>query len=151
MAFMQYRGEITDRFVQKLKETGAPVKPILTLRKVKTVLPSLKEKVEKVVTSNIIYQYKCPNCSVSYVGMTTRHLCTRVNEHKSNGVEKGPIKLHTEACTGTAPSVDDFKILKKIQRNMLYLSVMEALFIRDIKPELNTRDEFRGRELRIKI
>ena len=52
---------------------------------------------------------------------------------------------------GRDPTVDDFVILKTVQGDILYLSVMEALFIREHKPELNTRDEFRGRGLRIKI
>ena len=151
MIFIQYRGAITDQFVQKLRDSGAPVKPILTLRKIKTVLASLKQRVEKAVTSNLIYQFKCPNCNVSYVGMTTRHLCTRVNEHRNYTGEEAAIKSHTEKCMGRGPSIDDFVILKKIERDIMYLSVMEALFIREIRPELNTRDEFRGRELRIKI
>ena len=90
-------------------------------------------------------------CNVSYVGMTTRHLCTRVNEHRNYTGEEAAIKSHTEKCMGRGPSIDDFVILKKIERDIMYLSVMEALFIREIRPELNTRDEFRGRELRIKI
>ena len=61
------------------------------------------------------------------------------------------IRSHTEKCMGRGPSIDDFVVLKKIERDIMYLSVMEALFIREIKPNLNTRDEFRGRELRIKI
>ena len=52
---------------------------------------------------------------------------------------------------GRVPSIDDLVILKTLERDIMYLSVMEALFIREIRPELNTRDEFRGRELRIKI
>ena len=52
---------------------------------------------------------------------------------------------------GRDPTVDDFTILKTVQGDTLYLSVMEALFIRENKPELNTRYEFRGRELRIKV
>ena len=151
MIFIQYRGVITDRFVQRLKETGAPIKPILTLRKIKTVMPSLKQKVDKVVTSNLIYKFKCPNCQVSYVGMTTRHLCTRVNEHRNYKGEQAVIRSHTQECMGRDPTVDDFTILKTVQGDTLYLSVREALFIRENKPELNTRDEFRGRELRMKI
>ena len=96
MIFIQYRGVITDRFVQRLKETGAPIKPKLTLRKIKTVMPSLKQKVDKVVTSNLIYKFKCPNCQVSYVGMTTRHLCTRVNEHRNYKGEQAVIRSHTQ-------------------------------------------------------
>ena len=33
MLFIQYRGAITDHFVKKLRDFGAPVKPILTIRK----------------------------------------------------------------------------------------------------------------------
>ena len=83
--------------------------------------------------------------------MTTRHLCTRVNEHKNYKREQSVIRSHTQECMGRDPTVDDFVILKTVQGDILYLSVMEALFIREHKPELNTRDEFRGRELRIKI
>ena len=49
------------------------------------------------------------------------------------------------------PTAANFKILRKTQRDILHLSVMEALFIRELNPELNTKDEFRGRMLRIKI
>ena len=42
-------------------------------------------------------------------------------------------------------------ILEKIEQDILHLSVTEALFIRELKPALNTRDEFRSRQLRIKI
>ena len=42
MVFLPYRGQITDSFVKKLKVSGAPIQPVLTLGKLKTVLPSLK-------------------------------------------------------------------------------------------------------------
>ena len=103
MVFIQYRGGISDTFVKKLRETGAPVKPIPTLRKVKKVLPSLKETIDKFMTSNVVYQFNCPNCSVSYVGMTSRHLCARIKEHqqsKENKDNETEIKDHTEKCLG---------------------------------------------------
>ena len=57
MVFIEYRGKITDQYVKNLISTGAPIKPIITLRKIKTALPSLKVGVENVIASNIIYKY----------------------------------------------------------------------------------------------
>ena len=62
MVFIEYRGKITDQYVKNLISTGAPIKPIITLRKIKTALPSLKAGVENVITSNIIYEYTCSHC-----------------------------------------------------------------------------------------
>ena len=62
MAFIQYRGGISDTFVRKLRDTGAPIKPILTLRKVKSVLPTLKQNIDKLMTSNIVYEFTCASC-----------------------------------------------------------------------------------------
>ena len=82
--------------------------------------------------------------------MTTLLLCTRVNEPRNYTGEEAAVRSHTENCMGRGPTIEDFVILKKLERDIMYLSVMEALFIREIRPELNTGDEFRGRELRIK-
>ena len=82
--------------------------------------------------------------------MTTHHLCTKVNGHRNYKGGQAVTRSHTQECMGRDPTVDDFVILKTVQGDILYLSVMEALFIREHKPELNTRDEFRGRGLRIK-
>jgi len=60
-------------------------------------------------------------------------------------------KEHTELCLGQSASTEHFKILEKIERDIWHLSVTEALFIREKSPALNTRDEFRSRQLRIKI
>ena len=46
---MQYRGFATEQFVKKLKESGAPVKVVLTIKKVKSSLPSLKTAVPKML------------------------------------------------------------------------------------------------------
>ena len=88
---------------------------------------------------------------MSYVGYTCRHLKTRIREHLHNKEEFGPIKKHSEVCSYKNPNSNDFMILKKVKGDMLKVSIMEALFIREIKPELNTRDEYRSRMLRIKI
>ena len=151
MFFIEYRGKITDNFARKLYETNTPVKVIMTLTKTKMVLPSLKPKIDRVISSNVVYKYSCPHCKMSYVGYTCRHLKTRISEHLHNKGELGPIKKHAEVCSYKNPNSNDFMILKKVNGDMTKVSIMEALFIREIKPELNTRDEYRSRMLRIKI
>ena len=42
-------------------------------------------------------------------------------------------------------------VLKCVMKGGFQLSIMEALFIRELKPALNTRDEYRDHELTIKI
>ena len=49
---LQYRGSVTDQFVKRLKDVGAPTQVVLTLRKIKTFLPSLKASVPKMIKSN---------------------------------------------------------------------------------------------------
>ena len=53
---LQYRGQPTNRFIKKLRDCGAPIKTVLTMRKLKTVLPSLKPKLQKPIKSSVVYQ-----------------------------------------------------------------------------------------------
>ena len=55
LMFVQYRGKSTDKFEISLKRIKAPCKVIKTLRKLKTVLPSLKPSIEKELKSNVVY------------------------------------------------------------------------------------------------
>ena len=54
LIFIEYRGKITENFVRALRKTKAPCQPVMTLRKLKTVMPSLKPKIEKRVRSHIV-------------------------------------------------------------------------------------------------
>ena len=53
---LQYRGRATDSVVKKLSSFETPVKTVVTLRKLKTVLPSLKPPVPKPLRSCVVYQ-----------------------------------------------------------------------------------------------
>ena len=70
MVYVSYRGHLTDIFVKKLKESGAPVQPIVTLRKLKTVMPSLKTTTKFESRSRIVYKITCPGCDTCYVDQT---------------------------------------------------------------------------------
>ena len=144
MIFIQYRGKISDDFEKSLKRINSPVKVIFTLRKLKNILPSLKPKVEKSYKSAVVYQISCPRCMACYVGQTSRHLQTRLKEHRY-----GPVGGHMK--TGNQIfNFDDVRILATA-KNRNYLLIYEALFIRDLKPILNTKDEYRSKTLVIKI
>jgi len=49
------------------------------------------------------------------------------------------------------PVETDIKILATSSKGRLQLAILEALFIREIKPALNTRDEWRDHKLSIKV
>ena len=44
---------------------------------------------------------------------------------------------------------EDMRILHRTHRSVEFLETLEALYIREIGPTLNTKDEYRSRELSI--
>ena len=147
--FLQYRGHQTDLFVKRLRDSGVPLQSILTMKKLKTVLPILKSSTKEILRSRVVDKLACPGCNTCYVGQTTRHLLTRFREHKND--KSGPVFKHFQECLGTRPNVEDIEVLYKGPKNYDILLAIEALFIREIKPKLNTKDEYRSRELTIKF
>ena len=119
----------------------------MTLRKLKTVLPSLKEPVMKMLKSGVVYKIICPSCSASYVGETTRHLQVRFKEHIQRA---GPMKTHLSNCKTTLAE-KDIDILQTTSRGEAFLLTLEALHQREIKPAINTKEEYKSRELKILI
>ena len=119
----------------------------MTLRKLKTVLPSLKPQVEKPLRSGVIYKIQCAVCEAAYVGQTGRHINTRLSEHLN---PTSPVGKHLKEC-GTSVSIEEVEILASTSRDEWYRLTLEALFIEELKPTLNTKDEYRSRALTIKI
>ena len=72
---------------------------IFTLKKLRTVMPSLKESIERNLKSRLVHVYKITfsHCNVCDVGKTRRHLQVRFKEH----LKKGPVKAHLEKCVGS--------------------------------------------------
>ena len=96
--------------------------------------------------NNVVYKISCPRCESSYVGQTTRHLQQRFREHIGN---KGPVKSHFEICN-LAPNENVISILSR-NNNSEHLLTLEALFIKEIDPVINTKDEYRSRTLTLKF
>ena len=145
--FIQYRGKGTEEFAHSLHNIKAPCTVIMTLRKLNSVLPSLKEPVEKHLRSGIVYKFECARCQAAYVGQTSRHLLTRMKEHQK---APSPVATHLQEC-GSTFSLEDTTILDCTTRGESQLLTLEALWIQELTPSLNTQEDFRNRTLTVKF
>ena len=145
--FIQYRGKCTDEFAHSLHKIKSPCSVIMTLRKPKTVLPSLKTSVEKHLRSGVVYKVECARCQAAYVGQTSRHLLTRIKEHQK---APSPVAKHMQEC-GSEFTLEDTTILAYTTRGESQLLTLEALCIQETTPKLNTQEDFRNRTLTIKF
>ena len=143
--FVNYRGKPTEHFATSLKKLNAPCKVIMTLNKTKNCLSTLKNPIPFMLQSNVVYIITCPQCTLSYVGQTSRHIQQRFNEHIGT---QGKFKKHFKDC-GVEPREDMIKILGRAKGERLL--ILEALFISEIKPVLNTKLDFKSRTLKLKF
>ena len=60
------------------------------------------------------------------------------------------MKTHLKKCDITI-SEANVDILASTSRGESHLLTLEALWQRELKPEINTKDEYRSRELMIKL
>ena len=141
---IQYRGKCTEDYARALHKIGAPCMIVMTLRKLKTVLPSLKQPVDKMLRSGVVYKLTCPGCEACYVGETIRHMLSRFKEH----IRAGPVKQHLTLCAATITE-ENVDILQSSARGEDFLLTLEALHIRELRPTINTKDEYKSRELKI--
>ena len=147
LIFLEYRGKITEDYCRALQKINAPCQPVLTLRKLKTVLPSLKPAVDKRVRSHIVYKITCPQCQLCYIGATCRCLDVRFKEHKK---PSQPLGKHLRKCKALEKiSLDNVDILASTTRSEQFLFTLEALWQKEERPKLNTKDEYKSRELTI--
>ena len=141
---LQYRGRESDHFARQLRSQN--VSTIFTTRKLRSCLPSLKSKVEKSLISRVVYCIQCPGCDSRYVGQTARHLTTRLTEHKRR---TSPLGAHFLDCKVDPKTVHAEILDSCLDTNKLL--TLEALYIARLKPGLNQRDEYRSRELTVKM
>jgi len=144
LIFIQYRGKSTEEFAKSLHNCKAPCTVVMTMRKLKTVLPSLKAQVEKPMKSGVVYKLQCARCEAAYVGQTRRHLATRIKEHSK---APSPVAEHMQVC-GTSLSMEWVTILDRATHED-QLKTLEALCIHELKPTLNTQEDYRNQTLTI--
>ena len=82
-----------------------------------------------------------------YVGQTDRHILTRFKEHKNR---VSPVANHFAEC-GVSVERENIEILASTIKSVSHLKTLEALYIRELKPFLNTqlKEDYGSRKLRI--
>ena len=101
----------------------------------------LKSRVSFDLCSNVVYEYSCScDTNLTYIGMSTRHLSTRVKEHLNfNTQTPSAVKNHLMSCTICANCnhrTSSFKVIKKCNSEF-ETKIYEALLIRKRNPALN--------------
>ena len=128
MLMVQYRGNQSQNFANRL-QILTNVQVVFTTRKLESCLPSLNKQF--IITEQ-----------------TVRHLTTRIEEYKK---ADSPVGLHLQQWQLEGNSADLSWEIIDSSNNEPKLLTKEAKHIRKEKPGLNTRDEFRSRELTLKI
>ena len=121
------------------------IQMIFTSRKLRTCLLTLKSLFDKNLKSHVVYKVTCSGCSSINVGQTTRHVTTRISEHQKKDSPDGQLLVE---CCGTTHNVK--REILDACRGVEKLMTIEAIYIKKLKPQLNARDEYRGRELTLK-
>ena len=100
----------------------------------------------RLLVNNIVYSFNCGQCSAQYYGETSRHLKTRIYEHRGISARTGKAFLNPSnskirdhaLATGHDINSDCFKIIFKT--NSYNLKTSESILIHKNKPSLNAMD-----------
>ena len=116
---------------------GIIFQPVYVSKKLESALHVPEKKPPLVNQQCVVYKFKCDLCDADYVGYTCGHLHQRIDEHKNSVVGK-----HVRECHKEEPARIEhcFSILKKCQ-NKFDCLLCEMLFIRELKPKLNTQSD----------
>ena len=97
---------------------------------------SVKDVIPKLLKSFVVYKFRCPGCNACYIGETTRHLSTMIEEHLEN--KKSHIFKHLNEnhnCKSLS-NPDCFQIIDSAS-SKFRLKLKETMHITWTKPVLN--------------
>ena len=111
--------------------------PIYTSKKLEQDLKLKEIKPRIVIKHSVVYCFKCDLCDSNYVGYTTRHLFQRIADHRYYAIGR-----HLRDAHGNIDLLKEsqFRMLKKCNPKWDCL-VYEKLYIRTIRPNLNTQSD----------
>ena len=117
------------------------VKLVFTSFKVGQVF-STKDSVPSGLKSNVVYQFKCASCSACYIGETTRHFLSRVEEHLKTD-KNSHVYRHLQnnlECFNSCNS-ECFSILDTAATKF-QLKLKEGMYIGWKNPDLNKQVKY---------
>ena len=106
--------------------------------KVSNIL-NVKDRIPLSLRSHVVYEFKCSHCGVTYLGETTRHLTTRVNEHLVSA-KNSNVNRHVNSNTDCKIACGNhcFNIIDS-DNNEFRLKLRESFHILRRSPLLNAQ------------
>jgi hypothetical protein len=95
--------------------------------------------------SNIVYQIQCMTCLKTYIGSTIRRLHYRLVEHMRTQITSSVFQ-HLRNCIDLPALPLNEKLNVKVlarENDPINLRIKEGLFIKERRPQLNSREEIR--------
>ena len=130
---------IAQKKIQDLAKTfckGIDVKVVLTPFKISSKF-SYKDPLPFHLQSFIVYKFVCANCKVCYVGETTMHFITRINEHLQEDAKSNIFKyLRESRVCNSVCNKDCFSVIDRAT-TQYQLKMREVMHIKWIQPKLN--------------
>ena len=134
----QKSADIVRRKLRELSiKIGKTLQPVFISRKIENDVKIKEKKPPLINQQSVVYRFKYGLCDASYVGFTRRHLYQRVAEHQSSTIRN---HLKMEHNIEPRNLEDRFTILRKCKTKLDCL-IYEMLYIRDLKPNLNTQSD----------
>ena len=140
---LPYKGKEGENIIRKFKKNITRILPnnvkprfIYKGKKIGSFF-SLKDPIKKEHKTNLVYGYRHKELqrNINYVGETNVRYDTRTHEHAFSD-KKSSIHKHALGSNQTVKK-DDFVILESGFQNTFDRKIAEALYIKELKPELN--------------
>ena len=119
------------------KKIESDLQPVFTSRKIMDEIKVVEAKPPLINQHCVAYKFSCNLCDSDNVGFTSRHLFQRIAEYKYSANGQHLKEYHK--LQGYSVQ-DQFTVLKKCRTKLDCLRY-EMLFIRNIKPKLNTQSD----------
>ena len=115
-----------------------PTKEILSCSAISTVKFKFSWQEPPIVNNQcVVYKFQCDLCDTDYDGYTTRHLHQRIGEHKHSAIGR---HLEDHGLSKSDLKDKQFSVLRKC-RSKFDCSIFEMMFIKELKPGLNTQKD----------
>ena len=141
---LPYKGQQGNRLLKSLVRTlEQQLNTSLQVRYTGTKLAkmfNIKDKTKIDHLYDVVYMAKCPEitCKAVYIGETGRRLKTRIDEHNGKDNKSNVAKHMVESGHGQIKD-SDFNILAKNTGGTYSRKIIEALYIKKLKPSLNVQ------------
>lgn len=144
---LPYQGKQGENLIKSVKnvlkniETPQELQVIYTGTKLSTQF-KIKDRTKKIHQHDLVYKVQCPNkeCNATYIGETARRLNERLKDHQGRDNDSHVLK-HTIEEKHPEITLDDITILIKNHKTYYKRKILESLYIKRQKPNLNCQNK----------